>query len=293
MRVKTGSPHGWSDHLAIHNWAFWSHSARLNLQEPFDFLSPHFWWICPPFQESSLPARFVWLLIFFSFSVRMVKAFFHGLVYRYIKLSPLWMDCLCPCIGSEEKPSYCLETTHLLEDVHRQQSSLPSSTQCLGKELFGGEHNGNIDSSVTGMRRVPTEAICLPFCAWPWRRYAQLKTSPEVGPLQWKGGWVQLWGLLQTLQCCSSLHDPGHGTWHCPAAPTAPGGCGPSLHSYFPLPGRERVRDTVLGLHCSSEVSLLSRAENLPSWSSISQRASLWESFKNAQLSRCPHSGSM
>lgn len=69
------------------------------------------------------------------------------------------MDCLCPYIGSEEKPSYCLETTRLLEGVQQQQSSLPSSTQCLEKELFEGERNGNIDPSVTGMRRIPTEAI--------------------------------------------------------------------------------------------------------------------------------------
>lgn len=94
----------------------------------------------------------------------------------------------------------------------------------------------------------------------------------------------ELWGLLQIV-------------WAWPSSAAAflvsPGNCGPS-----PLPFPIPLRCSGSGLRAlsllsySSEGSLLSRAENLPSWSSISQHASLCESFKNAQLSQCTHSGS-
>lgn len=51
------------------------------------------------------------------------------------------------------------------------------------------------------------------------------------------------------------------------------------------------LREWIFALNYSSEGSLLSRAQNLPSQSAISQHAALCRSFRNAQLRQCTRSG--
>lgn len=113
------------------------------------------------------------------------------------------------------------------------------------------------------------------------RRHPQLNISSEVGALL-QGG---------SSGGCPKLpeHIP-----HAAAFLVSLGNCGssPVAISHSSVMLREWVKGIAFALYYSSEGSLLSRAENLPPWSSISQHTSLSESFKNAQLSQCTHWGS-
>lgn len=172
---------------------------------------------------------------------------------------------------SWEKPHYCLEITHPRQDL--QWSCLSSSYRCLGNKTNPPLQRGTKAKSSSQCERDREDFL----------RRGSSAGGITAEPLM-PGGCCTAGSSggcsncrSRALQCCSSPAVPGEL-------------CLLSIAISHPsVMLREWVKGTVLALCYSSEGSLLSRAENLPSWSSISQQGSLCESFKQAQLSQCTH----
>lgn len=241
--------------------------------EPVTVNVKNSWWICPPWQYRSLLSG---VTEHFSLQEGLVPSWSKASKSKSVHPWPgIWAykwNTYEPFLG---KPCYCLEITHPCRDDHLQWSCLSSSTRCLGKKTnppfqrgTEAKYSSQCERDRNDLHRRYLSAGGI--CSW----------TPHPGwVLQCKEGAPNC--LSTALQCCNFPRVPGE-LWLLSVAIS---------HSSMML--TEWVKGTAFALYYSSEGSLLSRAENLPSCSSISQHASLCESFKNAQLSQCPHWGSM